>query len=43
MCGCSYVGFICLMLKGISLLDCANLFSPIENEKNDKIMLEYFQ
>ena len=31
------------MLKGKSLLDCTNLFSPNEYEKNDKIMLEQFQ
>ena len=31
------------MLKGKSLLDCANLFSPNDYEKNDKIILKYFQ
>ena len=35
---CRYVctGFIDFMLKGKSLLDYRNLFSPIEYEKNDK-------
>ena len=31
------------MLKGRSLLDYTNLFSPNEYEKNDKIILKYFQ
>ena len=31
------------MLKGKSLLDCTNLFSPNEYERNDKIILELFQ
>ena len=31
------------MLKGKSLLDYANLFSPNGSEKNEKIILEYFQ
>ena len=30
------------MLKGKSLLDYANLFSPNEYEKNDKVILKYF-
>ena len=30
------------MLKGKSLLDYTNLLSPIDYEKNDKIILEYF-
>ena len=30
------------MLKGNSLLDYTNLFSPNEYEKNDKIILKYF-
>ena len=32
-----------LMLKGKSLLEYTNLFSPNEHKKNDKIMLKYFQ
>ena len=31
------------MLKGKSLLDYTNLFSPNEYEKNDKVILKYFQ
>ena len=30
------------MLKGKSLLDNTNLFSPNEYERNDKIILKYF-
>ena len=42
---CEYfcIGFINFMLKGKSLLDYANLFSPNDYEKNDKIILKYFQ
>ena len=36
-------GFICFMQKGKTLLDYTNLFSPNDCEKNDKIMLKYFQ
>ena len=31
------------MLKGKSLLDYTHLFSPNKYEKNDKIVLKYFQ
>ena len=31
------------MLKGKSLLDYTNLFSPNNYEKNDKTILKYFQ
>ena len=37
------IGFIDFMLKGESLLDYTNLFSPNNYEKNDKIILKYFQ
>ena len=37
------IGFIDFMLKGKSLLDYVNLFSPNYYEKNDKIILKYFQ
>ena len=37
------IGFVDFMLKGKSLLDYANLFSPNDYEKNDKIILKYFQ
>ena len=43
MCGYFYIGFIDFMLKSKSLLDYTNLFSPNIYEKNDKIMLKYFQ
>ena len=36
-------GFIDFMLKGKSLLEYTNLFSPNEYEKNDKIILKHFQ
>ena len=35
MCGYFCIGFTDFMLKGESLLDYANLFSPNEHEKND--------
>ena len=31
------------MLKGKGLLEYTNLFSPNDHEKNDKIILKYFQ
>ena len=37
------IGFVYFMLKGKSLLDYTNLFSPNEYERNDKIILKYFQ
>ena len=42
---CRYfcVGFINFMSKDKHLLDYTNLFSPNEYEKNDKIILKYFQ
>ena len=43
MCGYFCIGFIDFMLKGKSLLDYTNLFSPNEYEKNDKIISKYFQ
>ena len=43
MCGYFCIGFIDFMLKGKSLLKYTNLFSPREYEKNDKIILKYFQ
>ena len=43
MCGCFCTGFIDFMLKGKSVLEYTNLFSPNGYEKNDKIILEYFQ
>ena len=43
MCLYFCIGFIDFILKGKSLLDYTNLFSPNENEKNDKLILKYFQ
>ena len=43
MCGYFNIGFIDFMLKGKSLLEYTNLFSPNDYEKNDKIILTYFQ
>ena len=43
MCRYFCIGFIDLMLKGKSLLDYTNLFSPDEYEKNNKMILKYFQ
>ena len=43
MCGYFYIGFIDLLLKGKRFLEYTNLFSPNNYEKNDKIMLKYFQ
>ena len=43
MCGYFSIRFFDFMLKGKSLLDNNNLFSPDEYEKNDKIILKYFQ
>ena len=37
------IGFIGFMLKGKSLLEYTNLFSPKEFKKNKKIILKYFQ
>ena len=37
------IGFIDFMLKCKSLPDYINLFSPNDYEKNDKIVLKYFQ
>ena len=43
MCGYFCIGFIDFVLKGKSLLDYTNLFSPKKYEKNDKKILKYFQ
>ena len=43
MCGYFSIGFIDFMLKSKSLLDYTNLFSPNDYEKNDNIILKYFQ
>ena len=43
MCGYFCIGFIDFKFKGISLLEYTNLFCPSEYEKNDKIILTFFQ
>ena len=43
MCRYFCIGFIDFILKGESFLDYTNLFSPNDYEKNDKIILKYFQ
>ena len=43
MCWCFCIGFIDFILKGKSFLDYTNLFAPNDFEKNDKIILKYFQ
>ena len=43
MCGYYWNEFIDFMLKGKSLLENTNLFSPNDYDKNDKIILKYFQ
>ena len=43
MSGYFCIEFIDFMLKGKSLLDYTNLFSPNDYEKNDTIILKYFQ
>ena len=42
-CGCFSIGFTDFILKGKSLLENINLFSPHDYEKNDKIILKYFR
>ena len=43
ICGYFFIGFIDFMLKGKSLVQYTNLFSPKDYEKNDILMLKYFQ
>ena len=43
MCEYFCIGFIDFLLKGKSLLDYTNLFSPDDYENNDKIILKDFQ
>ena len=43
MCRYFCIQFIGFMLKGQSLLDYANLFSPKEYEQNDNRILKHFQ
>ena len=43
MCVYFCTGFIEFMSKGKSLLDYTNFFCPNDYEKNDEIILKYFQ
>ena len=43
MCGYFCVGINDFMLKGKGFLECRNLFSPNDYQKNDKILLNFFQ
>ena len=43
MCGYFVIGFINSMFQRKRLSEYANLFSPNEYEKNDEIILRYFQ
>ena len=43
MCRYFWIGFIDFMLKGKSLLEYTNVFFPNNYEKNDTIILKYFQ
>ena len=43
MCGYFCTGFISFMLKDKSLLDYTKLYCPNDYEKNDKVLLKYFQ
>ena len=42
MCGYLCINFIDFMLKGKTLTECTNLFSPNNFKKNDYIILNYF-
>ena len=43
MCGYFCIGFIDFMFANKTLIDFTNLFSPDDFEKNDQIILKYFQ
>ena len=43
MCGYFCIGFFDFMLKDKTLLDFTNLFSPYDYEKNDEMIIKYFQ
>ena len=42
MCGYVCIGFVDFILKGKSLLEYTNLFSPNDYKKNDKIISNIF-
>ena len=43
MCGYFCIGFIDFILADKTLIDCTNLFSPHDFDKNDQIILSYFK
>ena len=43
MCGYVCIGCIDFMLKGKTLLEFTNLFSPNDDKKNNKILKYFFQ
>ena len=43
MSGYFCIGFIDFTLRGETLLEYTNLYSPNDYKKNDKIILKYFQ
>ena len=43
MCGYFCIGFIDFIRKGKCFLEYKNLLPPNECEKNDKVILKYFQ
>ena len=43
MCGYFCIGFIDFMLKCKNFLEYSYSFSPNDYEKNDKVILKYFQ
>ena len=42
MCRYFCIGFIDFILKGKTLTECINLFSPNNFKKNDDLILKYF-
>ena len=42
MCASFWIGFIDFILKGKSLPDCLNLFSPNDYDKNDKMIKKLY-
>ena len=43
ICGYFCIGFIDFMFAGRSLIDFSSWFSPYDFDKNDKIILDYFE
>ena len=42
-CGYFCIGFIDFMFAGKTMIDCTNMFSPYDFNKNDSIILSYFK